>query len=88
MAKQLFPLKNLNGECTGTNVVIQDLTDQKQLEARLREADKRKDDFLAVLGHEWRNPLASSAMPLSCCPFQIRRKREKSGLASSGRSLA
>ena len=52
-----FPLKDLNGECIGINVVVQDLTEQKQLEERLREADKRKDEFLAVLGHEWRNPL-------------------------------
>jgi PAS domain S-box-containing protein len=52
-----FPLKDLNGQCIGINVVVQDLTEQKQLEKRLREADKRKDDFLAVLGHEWRNPL-------------------------------
>ncbi len=28
-------------------------------EARLREADKRKDEFLAMLGHELRNPLAA-----------------------------
>ncbi|HET9297799.1 MAG TPA: PAS domain-containing protein, partial [Candidatus Binatia bacterium] len=52
-----FPLKDLNGDCIGINVVVQDLTNQKQLEERLREADKRKDEFLAVLGHEWRNPL-------------------------------
>ena len=25
---------------------------------RLRDADRRKDDFLAMLGHELRNPLA------------------------------
>ncbi|MEO7319341.1 MAG: hybrid sensor histidine kinase/response regulator, partial [Chthoniobacteraceae bacterium] len=28
-------------------------------EMRLREADKRKDEFLAMLGHELRNPLAA-----------------------------
>jgi PAS domain S-box-containing protein len=68
-----FPLKDLNGECIGVNVVIQDLTDQKQLEGRLREADKRKDEFLAVLGHEWRNPLgvignAVELLPVSDTP--------------------
>ncbi|HEX6174356.1 MAG TPA: ATP-binding protein, partial [Candidatus Binatia bacterium] len=52
-----FPLKDLNGDCIGINVVVQDLTDQKRLQERLRDADKRKDEFLAVLGHEWRNPL-------------------------------
>jgi signal transduction histidine kinase len=52
-----FPLKDSNGECIGVNVVVQGLTDRKRLEEWLREADKRKDEFLAVLGHEWRNPL-------------------------------
>jgi CheY-like chemotaxis protein/two-component sensor histidine kinase len=34
-----------------------DVTDQKAAEAALREADRRKDEFLAMLGHELRNPL-------------------------------
>jgi PAS domain S-box-containing protein len=68
-----FPLKNLNGECIGINVVVQDLTEQKRLEERLREADKRKDEFLAMLGHEWRNPLgvisnAFELLPVSGTP--------------------
>jgi signal transduction histidine kinase len=32
---------------------------QKELADRLREADRRKDEFLALLAHELRNPLAS-----------------------------
>lgn len=35
-----------------------DITDMKASENALREADRRKDDFLAMLGHELRNPLA------------------------------
>ncbi|MCC6491923.1 MAG: PAS domain S-box protein [Pirellulales bacterium] len=35
-----------------------DVTDIKSSEAALLEADRRKDDFLAMLGHELRNPLA------------------------------
>ena len=35
-----------------------DITDIKKSEEALREADRRKDDFLAMLGHELRNPLA------------------------------
>jgi CheY-like chemotaxis protein/nitrogen-specific signal transduction histidine kinase len=31
---------------------------RRESEARLREADRRKDEFLAVLAHELRNPLA------------------------------
>lgn len=35
-----------------------DITDQKRAEEALRAADRRKDDFLATLAHELRNPLA------------------------------
>jgi PAS domain S-box-containing protein len=35
-----------------------DVHERKQAEQALRDADRRKDDFLAVLAHELRNPLA------------------------------
>ncbi|HUG93180.1 MAG TPA: PAS domain S-box protein [Planctomycetaceae bacterium] len=38
--------------------VCSDITARKAAEQELREADRRKDDFLAMLGHELRNPLA------------------------------
>lgn len=38
--------------------VTLDVSDQKQAEAELKEADRRKDEFLATLAHELRNPLA------------------------------
>ena len=34
-----------------------DITEQKRTEETLRDADRRKDEFLAMLGHELRNPL-------------------------------
>jgi PAS domain S-box-containing protein len=35
---------------------------QRQVEAALRESERRKDEFLAMLGHELRNPLAPIGM--------------------------
>ena len=38
--------------------IIADITQRKHAEATLRDADLRKDEFLATLAHELRNPLA------------------------------
>ncbi|HSQ65578.1 MAG TPA: PAS domain S-box protein [Polyangiaceae bacterium] len=40
------------------NAVI-DVTERKAAEDTLREADRRKDEFLAMLSHELRNPMAA-----------------------------
>jgi PAS domain S-box-containing protein len=47
-----------NGEVSAGIGVFHDVTDLKNKEVALREADRRKDEFLAVLAHELRNPLA------------------------------
>ncbi len=39
-------------------LAVEDITDRKRAERELREADRRKDEFLAMLAHELRNPLA------------------------------
>jgi PAS domain S-box-containing protein len=36
-----------------------DITERRRAEETLRDADRRKDEFLAILGHELRNPLAT-----------------------------
>ena len=38
--------------------VVGDITEQKRALAALEDADRRKDEFLATLAHELRNPLA------------------------------
>jgi two-component system CheB/CheR fusion protein len=42
----------------GILVVSTDIDDRKRFEAALRDADRQKDAFLAMLAHELRNPLA------------------------------
>ena len=48
----------LNG---GLAVFYRDINERKQAEEKLKEADRRKDEFLAMLAHELRNPLAPIA---------------------------
>ena len=46
------------GEFLGHIGSVVDVTELKHIEAQLRDADRRKDEFLATLAHELRNPLA------------------------------
>jgi PAS domain S-box-containing protein len=47
-----------NGRATRLVGTVQDVTDRKLAEEKLHLADRRKDEFLAMLAHELRNPLA------------------------------
>jgi PAS domain S-box-containing protein len=47
-----------DGRPVGIQGIARDVSERKRAEAALREADRRKDEFLAVLAHELRNPLA------------------------------
>ncbi len=38
---------------------IHDITEQRQAEEQLRKSSRRKDEYLAMLGHELRNPLGA-----------------------------
>ena len=51
------PLYDADGRVSGCVSVCVDLTEQRRAERVLRETDRRKDEFLASLSHELRNPL-------------------------------
>ena len=46
------------GRLTSILSQVLDISERKRAEEALREADRRKDEFLATLAHELRNPLA------------------------------
>ena len=79
------PVRNSAGVVIGASKIARDITDRKEAERRLlereealREADRRKDEFLALLGHELRNPLApihNATELLSCMLSEDSRAR-------------
>jgi PAS domain S-box-containing protein len=55
------PIHDVAGQPVGTVIEVRDITERKKIEQALRDADKRKDEFIATLAHELRNPLAPIA---------------------------
>lgn len=53
------PIKNGEGQTTGAVVVVRDDSERRNRERALVEENRRNDEFLAMLSHELRNPLAS-----------------------------
>jgi PAS domain S-box-containing protein len=53
-----FAIPGPNGEPALVGGMAIDITDRLRVEEALKEADRRKDEFLAMLAHELRNPLA------------------------------
>jgi PAS domain S-box-containing protein len=52
------PIRGEDGRILGVILIFRDITVRRGAEAVLRESARRKDEFLAMLAHELRNPLA------------------------------
>ena len=63
------PIRDAHGQVIGASKIARDITERKRMDAQLeamvsalREADTRKDEFIAMLAHELRNPLSAIAV--------------------------
>jgi PAS domain S-box-containing protein len=56
------PIRNAEGGIIGGVLVFRDESERRRIEQALRNADRQKDEFLATLAHELRNPLAPISM--------------------------
>ena len=72
------PLRDVAGSIKGAICLVSDISDRKRMEMQLfaqaedlRAAAQRKDEFLAMLAHELRNPLASLANSLQIIRMQV-----------------
>ena len=52
------PIRDGHGQIVGSVLVFRDVTARRRTDRALQEADQRKNEFLATLAHELRNPLA------------------------------
>ncbi len=64
--------------------MLTDITHRKRAEEELRNADRRKEEFLAVLSHELRNPLA----PIQTAVDLLEQRRTGNGGTGADRELA
>lgn len=58
-SSKAIPLRAATGEELRWHGVLTDIETQKRAQKALEESAKQKDDFIALLGHELRNPLAA-----------------------------
>jgi two-component system CheB/CheR fusion protein len=71
-----FALRDASDEIVGTTVVFRDVTQQKRAEENIREAVRRRDQFLAMLSHELRNPLSAIVNSTGLLKRQSESKRD------------
>ena len=66
------PIIDEHGTIIGASKIARDITQRKRAEEALRAADRAKDEFLAMLGHELRNPLGALASAVRILDLQER----------------
>ena len=66
------PIIDEHGAIIGASKIARDITQRKRAEEALRAADRAKDEFLAMLGHELRNPLGALASAIRILDLQER----------------
>ncbi|HVS75954.1 MAG TPA: PAS domain S-box protein [Steroidobacteraceae bacterium] len=54
----ISPIRGADGAIIGASKIARDITERKRQERLLHESHRQKDEFLATLAHELRNPLA------------------------------
>jgi PAS domain S-box-containing protein len=52
------PIHDAAGHTIGASIIARDITERKRFERELLEGDRRKNEFIGMLAHELRNPLA------------------------------
>ena len=86
----IVPLKNERGEITGAINCFYDITERSRLERHaqqqaetLADLHRRKDEFLAMLSHELRNPLA----PISNAVHLLRLQKHEGPIQAQARGI-
>lgn len=57
LSVSVSPIHDAAGRVIAASTIARDISERKQAERVLLDADRRKNEFLAILGHELRNPL-------------------------------
>lgn len=80
-----LPVREAQGAIQRWMGTCTDIHEHKLTEDALREADQRKDEFLAMLGHELRNPLAPIRSAAALLPLA---KNDPARIEHIGRVIA
>ena len=63
------PVRDADGTVVGAFAMMTDISERRVSEEALKDSTKRKDEFIAVLAHELRNPLAPIRSSLQILRF-------------------